>query len=57
MAASPCWIEEGLTVKLTTTGDWLAAPPPMDSVMQPDADIISNKDTRITFLIDTSSSN
>ncbi len=57
MAASPGWMEEGLTVKLTTTGAGPAAPPPIDSVMQPDIDIKSNKDTRIKFLIDTSSGN
>jgi len=56
MAASPGWMEEGLTVKLTTTGAWLTAPPPT-YVIQPDADIKSNKDTRMIFLINTSSSN
>jgi hypothetical protein len=57
MAASPGPMEEGLTVKLTTTGAWPAAPPPMDNVIQPDASSKSITAIRMTFLIYTSSGN
>jgi len=55
MAASPGLMEVGLTVNLTTTGALFAAPPPISTVMQPDAASNSNMAITITFLINTSS--